>query len=112
MATISKRELTDRIAEGLGHTKSVTSGVVQAFLDEVIDELTKGNRLEFREFGVFELNKRAARNARIPQNGDAVVIPARVVVKFKAGRTMKAALSSDQETVGLRSGSQMGSADD
>ena len=94
MATITKRDLVQRIAGRVRQSTAATSDVVQAFLDEVIDELTKGNRLEFREFGVFEVKARAARIARNPQNGEAVQIAAKTVVRFKAGRKMKAMLRS------------------
>ena len=56
MATITKKELVARIAERTGQTKVVTKEIVQRFLDEIIAELAAGNRLEFREFGVFELS--------------------------------------------------------
>ncbi|MBI1850184.1 MAG: integration host factor subunit beta, partial [Planctomycetes bacterium] len=86
MATTTKRDLADRIAEKLNHPKAVALRVVQEFLDEVSDALANGNRLEFREFGVFEAKTRAARKARNPQNGEPVQIAARTVVRFKAGR--------------------------
>ncbi|MBI1852627.1 MAG: integration host factor subunit beta [Planctomycetes bacterium] len=89
MATITKRDITDRIAERLSQPKIVALTVVQEFLAEMTAELTAGNRLEFREFGVFEVKMRAARKARNPQNGETVHIPARTVVHFRAGRKMK-----------------------
>ena len=57
--TITKKELVNRIAERTGQTKVVVKEILQQFLDEIITELAEGNRLEFREFGVFEV-----RNAR------------------------------------------------
>ena len=54
MATITKKELIDRIAEGGNHRRVQVKKVVQQFLDEIVNELGKGNRLEFRDFGVFE----------------------------------------------------------
>ena len=53
--TITKRELVNRIAEDMNQTKVVVRDVLQRFLNEIIDELAQGNRLEFREFGVFEV---------------------------------------------------------
>ncbi|MBI3846686.1 MAG: HU family DNA-binding protein [Planctomycetes bacterium] len=98
MATVSKRDLVLRIAARVGQSKAVTGDVIQSFLDEVIDELARGNRLEFREFGVFEVKTRAARKARNPQNGEPVQIAARTVVRFKAGRKMKATVRADSAT--------------
>jgi len=89
MATITKKELVNRIAERTGQTKVVTKDVLQMFLDEIINELGKGNRLEFREFGVFEIKERAARRAQNPRTLEKVNVPAKKVVKFKVGRLMK-----------------------
>ena len=89
MATVTKKELVNRIAERAGQTKVVTKDVIQMFLDEIINELGKGNRLEFREFGVFEIKERAARRAQNPRTLEKVSVPAKKVVKFKVGRLMK-----------------------
>ena len=89
MATVTKKELVNRIAERTGQTKVVTKDLIQMFLDEIINELGKGNRLEFREFGVFEIKERAARRAQNPRTLEKVSVPAKKVVKFKVGRLMK-----------------------
>jgi len=87
--TVTKKELVSRIAERTGQTKVVTKDIIQMFLDEIINELGKGNRLEFREFGVFEIKERAARKAQNPRTLEKVDVPAKKVVKFKVGRLMK-----------------------
>lgn len=97
MATITKKELIYRISEKSGQKKIVTKNIIQAFIDEIIDELGQGNRLEFREFGVFELKDRAARKARNPRTGESVQVPAKKVVHFKAGRLMKEKISAASE---------------
>ena len=89
MATVTKKELVNRIAEKTGQTKVVTKDVIQMFLDEIIHELGKRNRLEFLEFGVFEIKERAARKAQNPRTLEKVSVPAKRVVKFKVGRLMK-----------------------
>jgi integration host factor subunit beta len=101
MATITKKELVNGIAEKTGQTKVVTKEIIQMFLDEIINELGRGNRLEFREFGVFEIKERAARKAQNPRTLEKVDVPAKRVVKFKVGRLMKerVGLSSDVERV-------------
>ncbi len=63
--------------------------VIQSFLDGIIDELGKGNRLEFRDFGVFEVKDRAARIAQNPKTLVPVKVPPKRTVKFKVGRLMK-----------------------
>src|SRR5262245_23347971 len=87
--TITKKELVARIAERTAQTKVVVRDIVQMFLDEIIDELGRGNRLEFREFGVFEIKERAARKAQNPRTLEKVDVPAKRVVKFRVGRLMK-----------------------
>jgi integration host factor subunit beta len=67
MATITKKELIDRIAERTQAKRALVKATVQNFLDEVMVELAKGNRLEFREFGVFEPRECAPRKARNPK---------------------------------------------
>ena len=89
MATITKKELVDRIAEKLGIKRVVVKRVNQQFLDEVIAELGRGNRLEFRDFGVFECKHRAARIAQNPKTMERVPVPPKRTVKFKVGRLMK-----------------------
>jgi len=88
-ATITKKDLVNRIAEATGETKVVTKNVVQMFLDEIVRELASGNRLEFRDFGVFEVKSRRARRAQNPRTLEKVAVPPKKVVKFKVGRVMR-----------------------
>src|SRR5256885_12421398 len=89
MATITKKELIDRIADATGHRRVQVKRVVEQFLDEIISELGKGNRLEFRDFGVFETKIRKARKAQNPKTLEPVAVPEKRTVKFKVGRLMK-----------------------
>lgn len=89
MATTTKKELTNKIAHKLGHRQMLVRDVVQTFLDLCIEELRAGNRLEFRDFGVFETVSRAARKARNPKTGEVVQVPPKTVVDFKMGKRMK-----------------------
>ena len=93
MSTITKKELIDRIAESTQAKRIVVKRIVQTFLDEVVDELAKENRLEFRDFGVFETRKRAARVAQNPKTLERVQVPSKKTVKFKMGRLMKQRLA-------------------
>ena len=95
MVTVTKKELVDRIAEQLGYKRVIVKRVTQQFLDEVISELGRGNRLEFRDFGVFETKQRAARVAQNPKTMERVPVPSKRTVKFKIGRLMKQRLFSD-----------------
>ena len=89
MATITKKELIDRIAESSNNKRVQVKRVVQQFLDEIVNELGKGNRLEFRDFGVFETKLRKARKAQNPKTLEPVAVPEKRTVKFKVGRLMK-----------------------
>jgi integration host factor subunit beta len=87
--TVAKRLIADRIADKLNLPQGVALQVVQAFLDEMIEELAKGNRIEFRDFGVFELVVRQPRIALNPKTLEKVPVPRRTVVKFRPGRLLK-----------------------
>ncbi len=89
MATITKKELIDRIAERTQAKRVIVKCIIQAFLDEITAELCDNNRLEFRDFGVFETKARAARIAQNPKTLERVEVPAKRTVKFKMGRLMR-----------------------
>ena len=89
MATITKKELIDRIAERTQAKRVAVKCIIQAFLDEITTELCQDNRLEFRDFGVFETRTRAARVAQNPKTLERVAVPAKRTVKFKMGRLMR-----------------------
>ena len=86
--TITKKELVNRIAEETRQTKVVVKDILQRFLDSITEELAEGNRIEFRDFGVFEVRERAPRRAQNPRTLEEVEVPRRRAVKFKAGRRM------------------------
>jgi len=89
MATITKKELIDRIAERTQAKRVTVKCIIQAFLEEITNELCEDNRLEFRDFGVFETRTRAARVAQNPKTLERVEVPAKRTVKFKMGRLMR-----------------------
>ncbi len=90
MATITKKELVQKISAAHGIHPNEVRNVIQSFLDEMTEALSKGDRLEFRDFGVFEIVVRKQKIGRNPKNAAvAIVIPARSVVKFTPGKKMK-----------------------
>jgi integration host factor subunit beta len=101
MATITKKELIDRIADNTQAKRVVVKRIVQSFLDEIVEELARSNRLEFRDFGVFETKNRAARVAQNPKTLERVQVPAKRTVKFKTGRLMKQKLSAPTVVGGM-----------
>lgn len=102
MSTITKKELIDRIAEATANKRVVVKRIIQFFLDEIIDELGQGNRLEFRDFGVFESRHRAARTAQNPKTLERVDVPSKRTVKFKVGRLMKQRLQKEEAAAAAR----------
>jgi nucleoid DNA-binding protein len=87
--TITKRELVQRIADRTGQTKVLVREVVQQFFDELATELVRGNRLEFRKLGVFEVRERSGRIAQNPKTMERVEVAAKRVVRFKVGSVLK-----------------------
>ncbi len=89
MATVSKKDLVDRIADKTQTKRVTVKAVVQQLLDEMTSELAQDNRLEFRGFGVFEPRTREARIAQNPKTLERVQVPAKRWVRFKMGRMMR-----------------------
>lgn len=89
MDTITKKILVDRIANENGMQRTQVKKVLQDFLDLIVDELGEGNRIEFRDFGVFEVKHRAARTAQNPKTLERVPVAAKRSVRFKPGRKMR-----------------------
>jgi integration host factor subunit beta len=89
MATITKKELVERITDKTKVKRHDVKRVCQELLDQIIIELRRGNRLEFRDFGVFEVKERAARIAQNPKTMEKVEVAAKRAVKFKVGRLMR-----------------------
>ena len=88
---MTKRDLVMRIARETGLIQQDVLAVLQKTLDHIVESLARGESVEFRNFGVFEVRVRKSRIGRNPNKPTHVVtIPARKVVKFKMGRIMKA----------------------
>ena len=94
MATVTKKELVDRISERTQAKRVIVKRIIQTFIDEITAELCKNNRLEFRDFGIFETKTRTARVAQNPKTLERVNVPAKRTVKFKMGRLMREKLYS------------------
>jgi nucleoid DNA-binding protein len=87
---MTKRDLVVRISEETGLIQQDVYAVIQKTLDYIVEALQKGENIEFRNFGVFEVRKRKQRIGRNPNRPEQVVtIPERKVVKFKPGKIMK-----------------------
>ncbi len=88
--TLTKRDLVIRISNETGLVQQQEFDVVQKTLDYIAEALAKGDKVELRNFGVFEVKIRKARVGRNPNAPETdVPIPARAMVKFKAGKEMR-----------------------
>jgi nucleoid DNA-binding protein len=88
--TLTKRDLVLRICEDTGLVQQHVFDIVQRTFDHIVKALANGEKVELRNFGIFEVRVRKARIGRNPSApGTEVPIPARSVVKFKAGREMR-----------------------
>ena len=89
--TLTKRDLVIRITNETGLIQQQVFDVVQKTLDYITEALAKGDKVELRNFGVFEVKIRKARVGRNPNKPETdVPIPARSMVKFRAGKEMRA----------------------
>ncbi|MDX2016995.1 MAG: HU family DNA-binding protein [Planctomycetota bacterium] len=102
MSTVTKKDLVDRIAQRTKLKRNDVKTAIQEFLDQTILELKKGNRLELRDFGVFEVKERAARTAQNPKTLERVEVPAKRTVKFKVGRLMRESIEKGPPIVQTR----------
>jgi nucleoid DNA-binding protein len=92
--TITKRELTIKVANDLGMTQSDVAKVLDEMLSTITRSLAEGERLEFRGFGIFKTKTRVSRMGRNPRTGEQVPVPEKRVVTFRPGRKMKEQVSS------------------
>jgi integration host factor subunit beta len=86
---VTKKEIVKKISEDIGLTQLKTKDIVQRTLDAIILTLVSEGRIELRNFGVFEVKRRAPRKARNPRTGDKVYVPSKNVVTFKPGKEME-----------------------
>ncbi len=86
---MTKKEIVKTISEEIGLTQLKTKEIVQKTFDAIVETLVEDRRIELRNFGVFEVKKRAARKARNPRTGEKVFVPEKFVVTFKPGKEME-----------------------
>lgn len=96
--TITKKTLIHLISQEKEISPRDVRHVVQAFLDKMTDFLAEGHRLEFRDFGVFEIVERKQKIGRNPKRADEpIIIPERKVVKYTPGKKMRELTSMKSE---------------
>jgi integration host factor subunit beta len=86
---VTKKEIVRTISEEIGLTQLKTKEIVQKTFDAIVETLVTDGRIELRNFGVFEVKRRARRKARNPRTGEKVLVPEKFVVTFKPGKEME-----------------------
>ena len=86
---MTKKEIVKTISEEIGMTQLRTKEIVQKTFNAIVNTLVEDGRIELRNFGVFEVKKRAARKARNPRTGEKVDVAEKYVVTFKPGKEME-----------------------
>ncbi len=86
---MTKKDIVLRIADATEIKQVEVKKVVQKTFDVIIDALTRGEKVELRNFGIFKIKERRARFGRNPRTGQSVPVPPRKVVVFKSGLEMK-----------------------
>lgn len=92
---MNKSELVSAIADKSEFTKKDSDKFLQAFIEIVTEELTKGGKIQLVGFGTFDVAERAAREGRNPQTGKPMPIPASKAPRFKVGKALKDAVNVD-----------------
>jgi nucleoid DNA-binding protein len=106
---VTKKEIVKDISEAIGLTQLKTKEIVQKTFDAIVKTLVEDGRIELRNFGVFEVKKRAARKARNPRTGDKVFVPEKFVVTFKPGKEMEEKVRLMEEAAAKASSGQQDS---
>ena len=91
---MTKSELARVLAEDLELPRRQVTELLEALLDKITEVLKSGDKVALTPFGQFRIRDRAARIARNPQTGEPVNVPAKRVLKFIAGRTLKEAVGT------------------
>lgn len=100
--TLTKNDIVRTLAEKYELEIASTRRVVQGTLDMILEALLKGDKVELRNFGVFEVIERKGRIARNPKSRQEVYIPERKVVKFKPGKVMEDKITTPSMKGGIQ----------
>ena len=85
---MNKSDLIENVAKECGMSKAAADQALNSVLGAITDAVSEGDKVALIGFGTFSVTKRAAREGRNPQTGKTMQIPAKNVVKFKAGKNL------------------------
>ncbi|MFO0903780.1 MAG: HU family DNA-binding protein [Pirellulales bacterium] len=108
---MTKKEIVKTISEKIGMTQLATKEIVQNTFQAIVDTLVEDRRIELRNFGVFEVKKRAARKARNPRTGARVDVPQKFVVTFKPGKEMEERVRQLEEAAAAEAAAEASAAE-
>ena len=91
---MTKNELARELAEELDLPRRQVADLIEAMMEKITDVLKSGDKVQLTPFGQFKVRDRAARIARNPKTGEPIKVPAKKVLKFIAGRTLKEAVGT------------------
>ncbi|WP_304992078.1 HU family DNA-binding protein [Desulfopila sp. IMCC35006] len=89
---MNKGDLIEKVARECGLSKTASDQVLNSILNAITGAVATGDKVTLIGFGTFSVSARPAREGRNPQTGDIIQIPARKVVKFKAGSKLSDAV--------------------
>lgn len=89
MGSFTKKDLIDRVADETGERRTLVKKITQEIFDQIAAELSRDNRIEVRDFGIFEVKHRAARTARNPKTLVPVDVPAKRVPSFRPSKKLQ-----------------------
>jgi nucleoid DNA-binding protein len=101
---VTKKEIVKTISEEIGMTQLKTKEIVQKTFNAIVNTLVEDHRIELRNFGVFEVKRRAARKARNPRTGEKVFVPEKFVVTFKPGKEMEEKVREMERRAAMQTG--------
>ena len=91
---MNKAQLIDAMSKETNLTKKDVESVLNSFVNQVSNALSKKDKVQLVGFGTFETRKRAARKGKNPQTGEELVIPACVAPAFKPGKALKDSINN------------------
>jgi DNA-binding protein HU-beta len=107
---MTKNELARELAEELELPRRQMAEIIEAMIEKMTDVLRSGDKVQLTPFGQFRVRDRAARVARNPKTGEPVKVPAKRVLKFTAGRTLKEAVGTARRGAAKKSSAKKSAA--
>ena len=86
---MTKAELVDAVSKVSDLTRKHSEVIVDAVFSSIIDALHKGEKIVLPGFGSFRIRRRDSRTGRNPKTGAGVLVPAKRVPHFKAGKELR-----------------------